>query len=145
MNVSFRSNDWKERILSNFAATPFTITINGEAFQCQSVEGFWQGLKSKDERRQYVFGLFGLAAKNAGRGKKSASFEIAGVTYRVGSKEHEALIREAIKQKILQNPKAAEALNTSTGTITHQVPGSTKPIFKMEKMLMSVRNELYGH
>jgi len=145
MNVSYRSRDWRERILSNLADTPFAITINGETFQCRSVEGFWQGLKSKGDRRLYVFQLSGLAAKNAGWGKRAEFFEIAGSRIRVGSQEHEDLIREAIRQKILQNPRAAEALKNSTGTITHRVPAKTKPIFKMEKMLASVRRELWGH
>lgn len=145
MNISYRSSDWRERILSNLAETPFTITINGQSFRCASVEGFWQGLKSKDERRAYVFGLSGLAAKNAGRGKHSANFEIAGLAIRVGSREHEDLIKEAIRQKILQNDRAAAALKSSTGGITHNVPARSKPIFKMEKLVLAVRRELFGH
>lgn len=47
MNIQFRSSNPDERILSNFAATPFSISIGEETFQCASVEGFWQGLKSK--------------------------------------------------------------------------------------------------
>ena len=145
MNISYRSNDWRERILSNLAETPFTITINGQQFRCASVEGFWQGLKSKDERRLYVFGLAGLAAKNAGSGKQAASFEIAGLTIRVGSREHEDLMKEAIRQKVLQNERVAEALRSSSGGITHRVPARTKPIFKMEKLVLAVRRELFGH
>lgn len=145
MNISYRSSDWRERILSNLADTPFTITINGEAFQCRSVEGFWQGLKSKGNMRQHIFGLSGMAAKNAGRGKRSNSFQIAGLTFEVAGEEHEALIHEAIRQKILQNPRAAEALKESQGNITHHVPGKTQPIFKMKKMLLSIRKQLFGH
>ncbi len=145
MNISYRSGNPVERILFNLAETPFTITINGEQFHCRSVEGFWQGLKSKGDRRAYVFGLAGLAAKNAGRGKRASHFEIAGLTIAVGSAEHEGLIREAVRQKILQNPGAAEALKSSTGTITHNVSARNAPIFKMEKMLMAIRKELYGH
>ena len=145
MNVSYRSSNWQERIISNLAATPFTITINGQEFQCRPVEGFWQGLKCKGDRRLQVFQLSGMAAKNAGRGKRSSSFEIAGLKVRVGSRQHESLIREAVRQKILQNPRAAEALRDSSGSITHNVPARTKPIFKMQKMLMSVRKEIFGH
>lgn len=145
MNISYRSCDWRERILSNLAETPFAITINGQSFRCASVEGFWQGLKSKEERRAHVFGLSGLAAKNAGRGKQSASFEIAGLTIRVGSREHEDLIKEAIRQKVLQNERVADALKSSTGGITHNVPARSKPIFKMEKLVLAVRRELFGY
>lgn len=145
MNISYRSSDWRERILSNLAETPFTITVNGQAFRCASVEGFWQGLKSKDERRAHVFGLSGLAAKNAGRGKQAPTFEIAGLTIRVGSREHEELIKEAIRQQVLQNERVAEALKSSTGGITHHVPARTKPIFRMEKLVLAIRRELFGH
>ncbi len=145
MNIQFRSQNPDERILSNFAATPFTITIGEETFQCASVEGFWQGLKSKGDMRKHIFMQSGLAAKKAGGGKKSDYFEIGGRKYRVGGQDHEELIREAIRQKILQNPRAADALRRSEGTITHNVGGHAKPIFKMEKMLMAVRRELFGH
>lgn len=145
MNISYRSRNWRERILSNLAETPFEIEINGEVFFCRSVEGFWQGLKHKGDMRKHVFQLSGLAAKNAGRGKKSQFFEIGGSRYEVGSTGHEELIREAIKQKVLQHEKAEQALKESRGQITHNVSGRSRPIFKMEKMLMSIRKELWGY
>lgn len=116
MNVSFRSRDPGERILSNLAHTPFTIEVNGERFECASVEGFWQGLKCKDAMRLHVFSLSGMAAKRAGRGKGGRHFDLAGQRFTVGSEEHESLIREAIKQKILQTPKANKALRKAPGT-----------------------------
>ena len=144
MNVHFHSKNWRERILSNLAHTPFTITINGQAFRCNSVEGFWQGLKSKGETREYVFLLSGLGAKRAGARKRKPTFEVAGITYRVGSREHAELVTEAIRQKILQNPKAARALRESRGHLNHSVPSRTKPIFRMEKFLRRLYNEMYG-
>ncbi len=146
MNIYSKSKDWRERILSNFASTPFTIQIGAETFQCASVEGLWQGLKCKDEMRLHVFGLSGMKAKMAGKGKKSKKpISIGGLEFEYGSAEHEQIIREGIKQKVLQNEKAATALRESKGRITHHVPGSSKPVFKMENLLMSVRAELFGH
>lgn len=145
MNVHFHSQDWRERILSNLAHTPFNITINGESFHCNSVEGFWQGLKCKGEMRKHVFLLSGTGAKRAGAGKRHPTFEIAGCTYRVGSKEHADLIREATKQKILQNPTARQALKESKGLLTHQVGGDQKPIFKMERFLREIYRNLFGN
>jgi len=145
MNIYSGSKDWKERILSNFAFAPFTIEINGQEFECASVEGFWQGLKCEGDRRLYVFKLCAMAAKKVGADKTFKEFEIAGQKYIAGSEEHENLIREAIKQKILQNTHAYEALKQSKGAITHNVPGESKPIIKMEKLLMSVRKELFGY
>jgi len=63
MNIYFGSKDWKERVLSNLASTPFTIEINGQRFECESVEGFWQGLKCNGDRRLHVFKLCAMAAK----------------------------------------------------------------------------------
>ena len=142
MNVSFRSRNWRARILSNLAHAPFTITVNGEEFECNSVEGFWQGLKCKGEMRKHVFLLSGLGAKRAGSGKKRSSFEIAGQVFRVGGDDHAELIKEAIRQKTLQNPKAMEALRASGGRLTHRVPRRREPIFKMERFLRQLYNEL---
>jgi Bacteriophage protein GP30.3 len=145
MNISYRSKNPQERILSNLAATPFTIVIEGQEYCCKSVEGFWQGLKCRGPMREHVFQLTGFAAKKAGKKKAADAFEIAGLPVRVGSSEHEELIKEAIRQKVLQNPKVAEALRGSRGQLTHNVPGRAKPIFAMEKLLMAVRKELWGH
>ena len=49
MNGHFHNRVWQERILSNLAHTPFRVTINGGDFDCNSVEGFWQGLKCKGD------------------------------------------------------------------------------------------------
>ena len=145
MNVYSKSKNWKERILSNFASTPFTIQIGEESFQCASVEGLWQGLKCKGDMKAHVFGLSGMKAKMVGKGKKCKKISIGGLEFEYGSPEHEEIIREGIKQKVLQNEKVAAALSESSGKITHHVPGSSKPIFKMENLLMSVRAELFGH
>jgi hypothetical protein len=144
VNVYFRSKDWRERILSNFAHTPFKITINGQEFECNSVEGFWQGLKCDDEKRRQVFLLSGPAAKRAGAGKKAPTFTMAGREYRVGSDEHAGLILEATRQKILQNPQAAQALKESNGILTHNVPRMAASRFKMEELLRQLYWELFG-
>ncbi len=62
MNIHFHSQDWREKILSDLARTPFTITINGEIIRCNSVEGFWQGLKCEGDMRKQVFLLSGMAS-----------------------------------------------------------------------------------
>lgn len=145
MNVYSKSKNWREKILSNFASTPFVIKINNEEYQCASVEGFWQGLKCKGDMRLHVFGLVGMYAKRAGKGKNTKTIKIAGEEFKYGSKRHEELIREAIKQKVLQNPQVYKVLKESKGKITHRVPSKSKPVIKMENLLMSVRSELFGH
>ncbi len=86
-----------------------------------------------------------MKAKMAGKGKKIKKIRIAGMEFDYGSAQHEAIIREGLKQKVMQNERVADALRASKGKITHHVPGSSKPVFKMENLLMSVRAELFGH
>ena len=142
MNISYRSQDWRERILSNLAHTPFVMEVGSQHCICNSVEGFWQGLKCHDAMREHVFLLSGLAAKNAGRSKRGTRFEFGGRSYEVGSQEHEDLICAAVRAKVLQNPKAAQALLESRGILTHRVPTKNRPIFKIENLLRGVYLEL---
>lgn len=144
MNISFHSRDWRERVLSNLAHTPFSLRIGEETVACNSVEGFWQGLKSKGDMRRHIFLLSGLAAKSAGHGKHSPRFEIGGEVYVVGSPEHAGLIKAALRAKICQNPRAARALLESGGRLTHSVPQQGRPTFKMESMLRQLYAELKG-
>src|SRR5262245_43481856 len=63
INVTSLSSDPQVQLISNFAATPFTL--DGEEYG--SVEGFWQGLKfetTADRRR--VAALSGKQARIAG-------------------------------------------------------------------------------
>jgi hypothetical protein len=140
MDINFGSLDYRERLLSNLAHTPFVITINRQDFHCESVEGFWQGLKFEEEKRKEVFQLHGFPAKYAGKGIKKEVFSIAGGTFKTGSSSHENLIAEAIYQKILQNPNVKQVLLESDGEFTHNVPG--KPIFKVEKIMKRLYNRL---
>ena len=64
--------------------------------------------------------------------------------YLVGSDEHAALMCNAIRQKILQNEKAREALWASKGVLTHRVRGETKAIFRMDRFLRQIYKELFG-
>lgn len=89
--------------------------------------------------------MSGFAAKCAGKGAAGNEFEIGGLIIAVGSLEHEDLIREAIKQKLLHNPRAFQALEESRGQITHHVPRGGRPLFKMELLLVSLRKELFGY
>ncbi len=105
MNISFRSHNPDERILSNFAATPFSITLGEETFQCASVEGFWQGLKSKGDMRKHIFLQAGLAAKKAGSGKKSDYFEIADRNTGWGARNMRTLSRRPSAENPAKSPR----------------------------------------
>jgi len=145
MNIYSKAKDPRARILSNFAHTPFIISIWSEAHACASVEGLWQGLKHKGDMRQHVCELSGFAAKK--KSKKCTCFDWGykkGIQY--GSRDHYAIIREAVVQKVLHNPRVAEALKSTLGVqLTHNVPSrsSKKPAFDIAKVLMDVRKELF--
>ena len=68
LNIASYSEDWRARLLSTFAHTPFALRCGAREIRCESVEGFWQGLKFPEGSadRDRVFALWGLEAKRAG-------------------------------------------------------------------------------
>lgn len=146
LNVAWGSPDWRARLLSNFAPTPFQLW--GERFG--SVEGFWQGLKypegSAEQTR--VFGLFAYEAKKAGRkapAKPGDVFTWRGRAYRVGSPEHWDLMRQALRAKFEQNAEARRALLATAGLrLTHVLPRDSKTIpgAVFAAMLEEIRAEI---
>jgi len=80
LNIASYSDDWRSRLLSTFARTPFELALGDARVHCESVEGFWQGLKwpagSADRAR--VFGLWGIEAKLAGAAAPTGDIEIGG-------------------------------------------------------------------
>jgi len=146
LNVVWGSPDWRARMLSNFAPTPFGLW--GEKFA--SVEGFWQGLKypegSAEQKR--VFGLFGYEAKRAGRRAlvgPGGMFTWRGRTYRVGSPEHWGLMRQALRAKFEQCAEARRALLATRGLkLVHELLRDSKTIpgVVFARMLEEIRAEL---
>jgi hypothetical protein len=138
-NIGFRSSDPIEKILSNLAHTPFKIEINNQIISCQSVEGFWQGLKLEGKEREKTFQLYGFPAKFAGKGIKRERFEICGLEIETGSIKHRMLIHNAVYEKVVQNKLVYNALIETKGQLVHNVPG--KPIFKIEEILKAIYNQ----
>lgn len=146
LNVVWGSSDWRARLLSNFAPTPFELW--GEKFA--SVEGFWQGLKypegSPEQKR--VFGLFGYEAKRAGRRAPvgpGGMFTWRGRLYRVGSPEHWDLMRQALRAKFEQCAEARRALLATRGLkLVHQLPRDSRTIpgAVFARMLEEIRADL---
>lgn len=148
LNVVWGSPDWRARMLSNFAPTPFEAW--GERFA--SIEGFWQGLKypegSAEQKR--VFGLSAYEAKRAGRRAPvgpGGTFTWRGRVYRVGSSEHRDLMRQALRAKFAQNPEARRALLATRGLrLVHELPRDSRTIpgAVFAAMLEEIREELAG-
>jgi predicted NAD-dependent protein-ADP-ribosyltransferase YbiA (DUF1768 family) len=153
-------------ILSNFAATPFTL--RGKRYA--SVEGFWQMMLypegTDDPRakapglvwrytREQVAQMTSFQAKDAGtlaeensrkRGIGWVTFEGRQIPYRSMQKgEHYRLIREAMLAKLNQNPKV-RAILLSTGTLIlrpdHIQEQNAPPEWRYFEMWMEIRGEL---
>jgi len=124
LNIASYSEDWRSRLLSTFAHTPFELCTAGEILRCESVEGFWQGLKwpAGSLERARVFGLSGLDAKLAGVGAPVGDIDVAGQRIRRGSAEHHALAQRAMRAKLEQNLDVQAALRATVGLrLTHEL------------------------
>ena len=144
LNIVSTSTNEGARLLSNFAHTPFIL----DNLRYHSVEGFYVSLKFTDpQKRKEVAKLFGSAAKDAGKSNKPTETTYGGVTIKMGSPEHQALIERAIKAKIEQNPEVAKVLIASyprelihnTGRPDH--PGTNFPASVFIRILTALRDE----
>lgn len=143
INIRSDSSDWRAAILSNLAATPFTI---GE-YTFPSVESALQGIKfSSSKMREEVFELDGLAALDIGRkvtknldlGKENYVFwDNEKIIY--NSLEHRLLIAIFIAEKIRQNPAVQKALLATNGAfIYHDVGGESANTSLPEKFYIEI-------
>ena len=153
-------------ILSNFAATPFTL--RGKRYA--SVEGFWQMMlypEGPDDPRAKAQGvvwthtrdevgqMVAFEAKDAGTaaeenmrkmGIRWVTFEGRRMEYRSQSKaDHYGLIVEAMRAKLEQNPRVREVL-LATGNLIlrpdHIQEPDSPPEWKYFEIWMEIRSEL---
>jgi|GEM_PF-575282 len=157
VNIRSDSKDWRAKILSNLAHTPFTI--EGITFPC--VEAALQGIKFEDEKtRNEVFAMKGMQAMKKGREvtkfirKDVPAFVYwQGERYGYNSPQHRQLIEKFIREKVAQNTKVQEALlATEEDFIYHDVgpehPNTSLPekifIAALLKERQALKNGLYG-
>lgn len=150
-------------ILSNFAATPFIYRNENYA----SIEGFWQMMKypegPRDPRaskaypftRAQVAAMTAFEAKDAGSigSKFMKELGINWVTFQgkkiqycsVERGEHYRLIKEAMREKLLQNSEVKRIL-LATGNLIlkpdHHNEGCQAPEWKYYELWMELRAEL---
>lgn len=152
-------------ILSNFAATPFTL--RGRRYA--SVEGFWQSMlypEGPDDPRARAHGLLwphtraevaqmtAFEAKDAGAvaeenmrkmGIDWATFEDRRFPYRSKSRgEHYRLIVAAMRAKLEQNPKVREILMATGGLVLRpdHIPEADAPAeWRYNEIWMEIRRE----
>lgn len=107
--------------LSNFACHPFII----DDIQCNSMEGFLQSLKFKNEEMQReICLLVGYGAKKAGRNKKwfrDQTLYWKGKPYKRKSSEYQVILDRAYNA-LFQNDAFRKALYATKGCmITHTI------------------------
>jgi predicted NAD-dependent protein-ADP-ribosyltransferase YbiA (DUF1768 family) len=143
LNVGYRSADWRIKLISNFAPTPFEL--DGRVYA--SVEGFWQGLKfpeAADRRR--IAELYAGTAKRAGEAAISAeTFTYEGEKIVPGTHAHWTLMERACWAKFSQNEGARSALlATGQRPLTHVMrrDSTTIPGAIMAQIWMKTRERL---
>jgi len=143
LNIGYRSSDWRIKLISNFAPTPFEL--DGRVYA--SVEGFWQGLKfpaASDRRR--IAELYAGTAKRAGEAAvPSETFEYEGARIYPGTHSHWNLMERACWAKFSQDEDARSALlATGARPITHVMrrDSTTIPGAIMSEIWMRIRKRL---
>lgn len=123
-NAYFKSSNPIEKQISNLAFSPFIF----EGRECDSFEGFYQGIKrSGEDIQNHIFKTFGMYAKNYSKPTKNIYFN--GRVIKAGNKEHHELLFEAQVCKYTQHKESREALlATGTSSITHNV-GKDSPLY----------------
>ena len=98
-----------QKKLSNLYPSSFIL----DGIEYASVEAFRMSTKypATDPRHVEIRQLSGLKAKTAGRDARlSKSIEYQGERIRIGSPEHHALLKRALRAKLEQNPDILKAL-----------------------------------
>jgi len=146
----FRDAPWPGNVLSNFAATPFTL----DGVSCANSEAFIQSLKLTDPEVQRTFcGLAGEEAWRRGSKLTAALFERGcihwqGAEIELHCAEHFVLVKRGLAAKFSQSEPAREALLASgEAVLTHdygQVPGKQQslPVEVFCRLVTELRAEL---
>ena len=98
LNIRSYDEELVAREMSNFEECPFEL--DGQRFQ--SVEAFYIWLKffGDEENRNFSKTLYGVEAKEFGRHAKCKVTEYDGKSIVLGSDDHHALIKRAIRAKL---------------------------------------------
>ena len=147
LNVVSASNEEIGRLMSNFAETPFSL--DGKRYA--SVEAFYACLKITDPKGQArVRRLDGRKAKAAARKLQVTESIYRGKRFLLGGAEHHALVKEAIRAKLIQHPDIAQAfLATHPRPIVHDTgrPEPEKTAFPAAvfvRILTELRAQLHS-
>ena len=144
LNVWSNSSEEIGRLMSNFAHTPFCL----DGVEYASVEAFYACLLIADPaRRERVRKMFGVRAKHEIPKVKPPLAVCRTVRARIGSAEHYALVKSAIRAKLLAHPEIARAfVATRPRPIQHETghadaPGAEFPKEVFCSLLAELRDE----
>jgi predicted NAD-dependent protein-ADP-ribosyltransferase YbiA (DUF1768 family) len=148
LNVASVSSEPVGRLMSNFAPTP--IVLDGKRYAC--VEAFYVCLKFSDDSRTQasIRRMDGREAKRFGADAKVTLAKYQGREFVLGSDEHHALIKRAIRAKLEQNPELARLFaSTHPRPIIHDTGHEEKrntalPAASFTRILTELRDELVG-
>ena len=131
LNIRSGSRDWRGKILSNLAETPFKI--GADLFQC--VEAPLQGIKFKSpSMRRKVFAMSGKEALMEGREvtlsiKEGEELFVYWQNEKIiyNSIDHRMLIAMFIHEKVRQNSRVQAALLATSGSFIFHDVGEENP------------------
>lgn len=146
VNIGSSSAELTATEMSNFAHTPFNL--GGKTFG--SVEGFYVWLKwAQDPQRQsQAASMWGAEAKKFGKASKNTKAVWDGAEITLGSPEHHAVVKAAIKAKLEQHPAIAKRFaDTYPREIIHDLgypenPNTKLPGKDFSRILTELRQEL---
>lgn len=145
LNASSKNEESLGRQISNFAETPFMLGNR----RYLSLESFYQSLKFADPKvRAAIAKMSGKQAKEAGSKAHTDIGYLDRETFELGSARHHEIIRDAMRQKFLQNPDLArDFVASSPRPIEHNLgrpedPRTRFPAQTFTKMLEEMRVEL---
>jgi predicted NAD-dependent protein-ADP-ribosyltransferase YbiA (DUF1768 family) len=146
LNVASMTPEEIGKWMSNFAPAPFTL--DGVRYSC--VEAFYVCLKFPDDpaMKARIRTMEGREAKRAGSKQKTTMTRYRDAEFLLGSAEHHALIKRAIRAKLEQNAEIAQAFAaTHPRPIIHDTgredkPGTALPGKDFCRILTELRDEL---
>lgn len=145
LNIWSRSDEEIGRLMSNFAHTPFTLY----GVEYASIEAFYATLliPQSEAKRERVRRMWGVRAKHEIPKSKPGWIEHQGAKFAIGSEQHHALVKEAIRAKLAAHPEIAQAfVATRPRPLVHETgypdpPGAEFPHFVLCRILTELREE----
>jgi hypothetical protein len=146
VNVGSRAAEPVAQEMTNFTCAPFVL--DGRTFA--SVEGFyvwlkWSGVPEKQAQAQ---ALSGYEAKRFGKSSRATTAVYDGTTIILGSPEHHAFMKRALRAKLAQHPDLARRFAaTYPRPIMHDLgypenPKTRLPAQVFVRILTELRQEL---